>query len=109
MTSVYMTRPLLLVLLVTAIYYVRLDARWGLGITVTMLLMHAAAGFVSFWWHAGLFVVGWVLQFVGHGVYEKNRPAFAKTLTELEATGGWVPKKIRERYPWVNEDYPQER
>ena len=30
------------------------------------------------WWlSAGAFTFGWVLNFIGHGLYEKNRPAFA--------------------------------
>jgi uncharacterized membrane protein YGL010W len=44
----------------------------------------AAAGTVSHWlsWGLGFFVVGWIIQFVGH-YYEGKKPAFADDLVGL--------------------------
>lgn len=33
--------------------------------------------------HAVLFVLAWVIQLLGHAVWEKNRPAFLKNLVQL--------------------------
>lgn len=40
--------------------------------------------------HAGLFVFGWILQFVGHGVYEKRQPAFLTNLVHLLVGPLWI-------------------
>jgi uncharacterized membrane protein YGL010W len=38
----------------------------------------------------GLFVLGWVFQFVGHYVYEKKSPAFARNLVHLLVGPLWI-------------------
>ena len=70
--------------------YVVLDVRLGsamalLLLALTLLTHHAG-------WHAGLacFVLGWIFQFVGHGIYEKQRPAFYQNLTHLVVGPLWV-------------------
>ncbi|MEP7058131.1 MAG: Mpo1-like protein [Caldimonas sp.] len=52
---------------------------------VLMLLAHGAAGGgIAVWlaWGVGFFVVGWLIQFVGHW-YEGKKPAFVDDLTGL--------------------------
>ena len=68
--------------LAAAIYYWRLDMRYGLFMTAVLLLMLAlaapiAAQSTAVWlgWGLGLFAVGWVIQFIGH-YYEGRKPAF---------------------------------
>ncbi|MCE2969435.1 MAG: DUF962 domain-containing protein [Burkholderiales bacterium] len=78
-----------LVTLLTVLCYLRLDGRFGAAMA---LLMGAAlvAGqslatqSTAVWLTAGvgLFVVGWVFQFVGH-VYEGRKPAFVDDLIGL--------------------------
>lgn len=74
--------PALLVWVVLAIYYMRLDLRFGLLMTALLgLCVFAGAGFAArstgVWLAAGLgmFGAGWVIQFVGHH-YEGRKPAF---------------------------------
>jgi uncharacterized membrane protein YGL010W len=43
---------------------------------------------------AGLFVVGWIFQLVGHAVYEKNRPAFFRNLAHLLIGPLWIARKL---------------
>ena len=70
-------------------YYLRLDLRYGavmtalLGAAVAVSLEVAALPFAA-WLSAGigLFVVGWVFQFVGH-VFEGRKPAFVDDLMGL--------------------------
>ncbi|PYQ19595.1 MAG: hypothetical protein DMF81_21345, partial [Acidobacteria bacterium] len=40
-----------------------------------------------------LFVLGWVLQFVGHYVYEKRSPAFFRNLAHLLVGPLWIVAK----------------
>ena len=46
---------------------------------------------------AALFVLGWVFQLVGHAVYEKNRPAFARNLRHLLVGPLWIARKASRR------------
>ena len=40
-----------------------------------------------------LFAVGWTFQLVGHALYEKNRPAFARNLRHLLIGPLWIARK----------------
>jgi uncharacterized membrane protein YGL010W len=81
--------PALLVAVASAWFYLRLELR--LGVLMTLLLGLAvwlgqalAAQSTATWLASGLgmFVVGWVIQFVGH-YYEGRKPAFVDDLTGL--------------------------
>ncbi|AXP06381.1 Mpo1 family 2-hydroxy fatty acid dioxygenase [Pseudomonas bijieensis] len=81
--------PALLAAVASAWFYLRLEIR--LGVLMTVLLGLAvwlgqmlAAQSTSVWLGSGLgmFVVGWVIQFVGH-YYEGRKPAFVDDLTGL--------------------------
>ncbi|WLH12989.1 DUF962 domain-containing protein [Pseudomonas hefeiensis] len=81
--------PALLVAVASAWFYLRLELR--LGVLMTVLLALAlwlgqvlAAQSTLVWLGSGLgmFVLGWVIQFVGH-YYEGRKPAFVDDLTGL--------------------------
>lgn len=81
--------PALVVSVLTALYYLRLDLR--LGVLMSALLAGAvafgawaAAQTTAVWlaWGLGGFVVGWVFQFVGH-FWEGRKPAFVDDLMGL--------------------------
>ena len=70
-------------------YLTRGELALGLATTLGVgLLMHLAhqvnGGTVAAWlaWGVGFFVVGWVIQFVGH-YYEGRKPAFADDIFGL--------------------------
>lgn len=42
---------------------------------------------------AVLFVLGWTFQLVGHAIFEKNRPAFARNLRHLLIGPLWIARK----------------
>lgn len=74
--------PAVLAALAAAAYYLVLDRPLGLAMAVVLAAMIAlaaplAAASTGAWlaWGLGLFVVGWIVQFVGHG-YEGRKPAF---------------------------------
>ena len=81
--------PALLLALFAAVYYLRLELRLGLLMSVLMGLSvwagQALAQQSTLVWLAsglGLFVVGWVIQFVGH-YYEGRKPAFVDDVSGL--------------------------
>ncbi|MFC5694739.1 DUF962 domain-containing protein [Pseudomonas sp. GCM10022186] len=81
--------PAVAVSLLSALYYFRLDLRYGLVMAVLLWLSlwvgaALAVQDTAIWLGAGLgmFVVGWVIQFVGH-YYEGRKPAFVDDLTGL--------------------------
>jgi uncharacterized membrane protein YGL010W len=74
--------PALVIAIALTVYYLVLDLRYGLvmGVILALSLMIAgdvADGDRASWlgWGIGLFVVGWIIQFVGHH-YEGRKPAF---------------------------------
>ena len=81
--------PALVLSCMVAIYYVWLDLRYGLvmvGVFVMCLLLanELAAQSTTLWLSMGigLFVVGWIIQFIGH-YYEGKKPAFVDDLMGL--------------------------
>ena len=73
----------------TTLFYLRLDLRFGVVMGVVFALMLSggqwlAAQPVAVWLGAGvgLFVVGWIIQFVGH-YFEGKKPAFVDDLVGL--------------------------
>lgn len=81
--------PATLLALASALFYLRLDTRFGLLMAVLLgLCLWAgaalAAASTALWLSAGLglFVVGWIIQFVGH-YYEGRKPAFVDDVTGL--------------------------
>ncbi|MDP9785952.1 Mpo1 family 2-hydroxy fatty acid dioxygenase [Pseudomonas fluorescens] len=81
--------PALLAAVASAWFYLRLEIRLGMLMTVLLGLavwlgQILAAQSTSVWLGSGLgmFVVGWVIQFVGH-YYEGRKPAFVDDLSGL--------------------------
>ncbi|AHY44484.1 DUF962 domain-containing protein [Stutzerimonas decontaminans] len=81
--------PAALVSLAAALFYLRLDLRYGLLMSVVLLLCiwlgaRLASATTAVWLGVGLglFVLGWVIQFVGH-YFEGRKPAFVDDLTGL--------------------------
>lgn len=81
--------PAALVSLAAALFYLRLDLRYGLLMSVVLLLCvwlgaRVASATTALWLGVGLgfFVLGWIIQFVGH-YFEGRKPAFVDDLTGL--------------------------
>ncbi|MCY1278566.1 hypothetical protein D9M68_313740 [compost metagenome] len=81
--------PATLVALAAGGFYLRLDLRFG-GVMALLLVLSLWAGAAlavqgtALWLGAGLglFVVGWIIQFVGH-YYEGRKPAFVDDVMGL--------------------------
>jgi len=94
--GVTLTAAELLLALVT-VYYLTLDRPLALMMLAVSLAFAAIGRAIPLWPAVGLFVVGWVFQFVGHYVYEKKAPAFYKNLTHLLVGPLWILAKATGR------------
>lgn len=81
--------PAMLASAVAVVYYFTLDTGFAIALAVLLALAAWAglvlAHFSTLAWAAigiGLFVIGWVIQFIGHG-FEGKKPAFLDDLTSL--------------------------
>ena len=85
------------VIVAVTLYYLRLDTALA-GMMLLVSAAFAAAGrFVPVAAALALFVLGWVLQFVGHYVYEKKSPAFFRNVTHLLVGPLWILAKATGR------------
>jgi uncharacterized membrane protein YGL010W len=81
--------PAMLVIAATLLFYLRLSAGYALAMTAVLGAALWAANLTAalptvVWlaWGVGLFVVGWVIQVVGHA-FEGRKPAFVDDLVGL--------------------------
>jgi len=81
------------VILLFVLYYLTLDATLAAAMLVAYAALDAAGRFIPPWPALGLFVVGWILQGVGHWVYEKNSPAFFRNFIHLAVGQLWILAK----------------
>ena len=87
-SGITITLAMVLIIL-TGIYYLSLDKLFGALMLILLVLAYPLAlkiAALSLWnWlgaSVGIFVVGWVFQFVGH-YFEKKKPAFVDDLVGL--------------------------
>jgi uncharacterized membrane protein YGL010W len=74
--------------------YAAWDPTLALLMAAVLFLMALAAPMLSWPVVWGLFILGWIFQFVGHAVYEKKSPAFAKNLLHLLVGPLWVLREL---------------
>ena len=84
------------ILLVTA-YYLTLDTSLALLMLVASAAFAWAGRFLPPVVALAIFVGAWVLQFIGHYVYEHRSPAFFRNLTHLLVGPLWVLAKATRR------------
>lgn len=84
-----MISPANIVVILAVFFYIRLDIKLGLLMTLLLWIglnvaAPLAAGTTTAWlgWGLGLFVVGWVFQFIGH-YFEGKKPAFVDDIMGL--------------------------
>jgi uncharacterized membrane protein YGL010W len=71
------------------LFYLSLDMRLGLVAIVAFAVLYLAGRYTP--WPVAIiaFVVGWILQFVGHG-YEGKKPAFFTNVIHLLVGPLWI-------------------
>ena len=86
-----------LTLALATLYYLTLDAALAVLMFVFSALLVAVGRQVPFSIGLALFGFGWIIQFVGHYVYEKKSPAFYRNLVHLLVGPLWVLAKATRR------------
>ena len=81
--------PAMLASVAATMFYLKLDRRFGLVMALLLVICCGAGLWIgqqatTTWlgWGLGLFVVGWIIQFVGHW-FEGRKPAFVDDLKSL--------------------------
>ncbi len=81
--------PALILAILSSLFYLRLDLRFGLAMVAQLIVslwisQWIAAQSTTVWlgWGLGLFIVGWIIQFIGH-YWEGRKPAFVDDLVGL--------------------------
>jgi uncharacterized membrane protein YGL010W len=74
-------------------YYLALDVLLAGLMLAGYAVLDATGRFIPPLPALGLFVFGWILQGVGHWVYEKNSPAFFRNFVHLAVGQLWILAK----------------
>jgi uncharacterized membrane protein YGL010W len=78
---------------VVLLFYFTLDVKTALVATVYFTLLYLASRWLAWPYAIGTFVIGWILQFVGHG-FEGRKPAFFKNVVHLLVGPLWICRLV---------------
>jgi uncharacterized membrane protein YGL010W len=86
-----------LLLAAASAYYFTLDRALALMMAAASVAMIALGRLLGTGPALAIFVFGWILQFIGHYVYEKRSPAFFRNLAHLLVGPLWILAKATRR------------
>ena len=81
-------------LLAATVYYLTLDVTLAVTMLLASALMCLLGRGLPVSAAVALFVLGWIFQFIGHYVYEKKSPAFARNLVHLLVGPLWILARV---------------
>lgn len=81
-------------LILTFLIDLRLNWRIALGVLLAGIACYVIASLFSLYQLATLFCIGLVVQLLGHGAFEKRKPAFADNLIHLFVGPRWLVNKL---------------
>jgi uncharacterized membrane protein YGL010W len=95
----YVAVPLIVLTLFALLAQVEIATAFGFTITLAevVIVLTTAGRYIPPMVALALFVAAWVLQFIGHYVYEHRSPAFFRNLTHLLVGPLWVLAKATRR------------
>lgn len=105
----YAVTPAEILLVGAVLYYLTLDVPLALLMAVASGALLLIGRQLSWPVALGLFALGWVLQFLGHYVYEKRSPAFYKNALHLLVGPLWILAKLVRRAGATPSDAGQNR
>jgi uncharacterized membrane protein YGL010W len=80
----------ILVLFMGWTFYLSLDWKLGIPFALLTLGLYFMGRSLPLWANLVIWIIGWIVQFIGHGVYEKKSPAFLKSLEHLLIGPFWM-------------------
>lgn len=79
-----------LLIAAAGVFYLALEWKLAIPMVVVSTLFYVGARPLPLALLWALFIAGWILQFVGHSVYEKRQPAFFNNLVHLLVGPLWI-------------------
>lgn len=83
-----------MLLIGSILWYLSLDWRIGLAFAPVVIGIYYAGQTLELPWLWAAFIVGWILQGIGHYIYEKRSPAFGKNVLHLLVGPIWIFAKL---------------
>lgn len=83
-------------------YYLTLDWRLAVPMMAVSVVFYFIGALLPLWVNAAGFVAGWILQFIGHSVYEKKKPAFFRNFIHLLVGPLWILNDVVHAVPSVS-------
>ena len=71
-------------------YYFIIEWRLGIAMIAVSIVFYFLSAAIPLAINAILFVLGWILQFIGHKVYEHKNPAFFRNFVHLLIGPLWI-------------------
>ncbi|HEX8619599.1 MAG TPA: Mpo1-like protein [Thermoanaerobaculia bacterium] len=71
-------------------YYFLVAWRLAIPMTVVSVVFYFAGALLPLAISAAFFILGWILQFIGHKVYEHKNPAFFRNFVHLLVGPLWI-------------------
>ena len=94
----------MILIALASVYYLVLEWRLGLAMVLVSAAMYIAGAAIPMTVNVALFVVGWILQFIGHSVYEKKQPAFFRNFVHLLIGPLWILNDLVHLVPAAREN-----
>lgn len=89
LATVRFDAAMLLIALACAYYFV-IEWRLAVAMIVISIIFYSGGAMLPLMWNAALFVAGWILQFIGHSMYERRSPAFSRNLIHVLIGPLWI-------------------
>jgi uncharacterized membrane protein YGL010W len=80
----------MLLILASTVVYLMLEWRLAAAMLLVSAAFYIAGAAMPLWLNVALFVLGWIFQFIGHELYEHNKPAFLKNFLHLLVGPLWI-------------------
>ncbi|HET7705694.1 MAG TPA: Mpo1-like protein [Thermoanaerobaculia bacterium] len=80
----------MILIALASVYYLALEWKLGLAMIAVSVAMYLAGAAIPMAINVAFFILGWILQFIGHSVYEKKQPAFFRNFVHLLVGPLWI-------------------
>ncbi len=80
----------IVLIVIAEVVYIILDWRLAALMLIVSAIFYFIGAALPLWLNVALFILGWILQFVGHSVYEKRQPAFLTNALHLLVGPLWI-------------------
>ncbi len=80
----------IVLIVIAEVVYIILDWRLAVLMLIVSAIFYFIGAALPLWLNVALFILGWILQFVGHSVYEKRQPAFLTNALHLLVGPLWI-------------------